>query len=593
MNRTMKYSEFRTRRLTYFVRWTLSNCALIAFSSTCLLLLSTTSAYAESKFQPTSFPPSVAVCLHVEGLEQRYNEVVDSGLKSRIEEFPPYRTWVRSKDFYKIQQVSLAVQALTGEPAWKVANQLFGESVFVGLIPKNDQHPDFMLMATRAKSAEVLQKYLKLWNDAEQAQLKTHIFKGRKYLERQASGETVYYTLEDRDIVFASHKISIEGVISATTSRENLASADWYREADQKFDPQTPMRLFINPRAFDSQVKWNDDVFQIFPELKELWKSTFAVTFGLRLNEGIVLDLHLRRHSGTGEQKTARHKRELFSAAPAGSLVAFDGVTDFAWFGQRFIATMQMKSKREAKDFRGVVRGLLLGNDLFDNVLTDFNGQWSLWIVPDTTNKGKPVPIDAAMQLNFKSVRVESNQTTDVAAMANLGQFLVNLMTVGANVGLKQQATTTVINRKSDVTIAFSDGVRGWSPGFAIDQNSLRLFTNPRFVLESPTESSRPILASSKFLQEKQNAYFPAAQSCGWIDLNAIDQFIDMARKPILDEVISAVDDETIREQKKGVVTKKIDRFQQVVRLGDALFVSLADLETDPHFNLGLLLKKP
>lgn len=568
-------------------------------------------ATAKTPELAASLPESTAICLRIDDLPARYQEVVDSGLKQRVEKFLPYQNWRQSKDFGKLRQLSFAIETLTGKPVWEVTQQLFGESVIVGLIPsRKNGEDDVLILVTRAESSQILSELLDKWNKAERAELRSHAFKGQKYLERKASGATTFYAIDDRDFVFSSNELGIQASLMAKSSHRNLVSQSWYEKAQEHFEASTDIRISLNPRSFDQKIDWNDDLFNVFPELKEFWNHATAMTLGIRLTDGIVADLHVTELSSdsgteTSSPKSSRTKTDV--QIPADALISIEGHSDFGWFGQKLLKLLHKKSAREANDIRRVARGLLLGRGLFDDVLPALGDQWSLRILPDHSANTKTIPIDAvlAIEVDSPDAHNKTGQTGVVDAIENLGHFLVNLLATAANAEWKLPTPAVVAVSKSTATrTVWCEGLRGWSPGFEISDDGLLLFSDsgllnsPKFEKTSPNRtmpktSTTPTPTNQKLLQHVRSDYAPhTTHFWAWVDFGAIEHFIDIARPRIVDQTTQNIEDATERDKQTTHILRKMNRFQQVVRLFDAGFANHAVTDERTHFSFGLVINQ-
>ena len=352
----------------------------------------------------------------------------------------------------------------------------------------------------------------------------------------------------------------------------------------------------------------------------------------MEIDRGIVLE-GVAHYSSAGLSKQAERflhslsgTAEIFQQAPSNACVVLAGRQPF---GGLFRGTLKRQAKQwlsaDFESVRQVSRGLLLGFDLFDNIVPLIRGNVGGYLVPRYGAKPGELPFEGLVaaelserppaapekvgvqqsgQLSAKkdidtsthreSVAVTANPSSDLPTAREAIENALNtgLNYLAARFNMTAKGTPAIVRTESaknaGTQIRWVDGLKACQPAYAQTPRFLILATNPQLVRNfvareatNKTESApnhgkqgRTVRSqTSNSIQVLARRYFPTENQVLYIDAAAIRRMIAAHRAELVQYASSthlispAAADESLSQclDIAGVV----DKVFAAMRLGD------------------------
>lgn len=545
---------------------------------------------------------SAAVCLEVPQAELRWSKLESSRLLTRLKAFPPTQRFLAGDGFQKWTQMQEFVRRATGK---SLSDHLLGvcaESLVVAVYLPNDRPPQGVLIA-RARDAGTLKSALQAWATLEpQQESKSLQYHGQSYVRRAKSAkssEVVFYTIFDRTIAISDQERLVQQVIDlhATANRKNavvegprtLRELTAYRTNRTRLPGDAAAYLFLNPRMWDRVV---DETVGKSPDVgwfQPVFRQITAVAAALRMDDEVVVDLvtdlgdslspqwrnFVERTKGTGGWG---------ERVPTNSIAAVSSRMDLS---PLIHAWLLVNPDAKSDDFargRNVLKSLLLGRDLFTDVLPQSLRDWTIGLVPAQESASDDSPVDLVSQFSLESAR-DTGRPAIQDSVDNALQFgltALGVMLSHQRGGRGESAVIVERESTADGTIRTLSGLKAWKPSYAVTSQHLLGATNRRALPirndSTPDPKSR--------LTACEQRYFPKVSQLAWLDSVALRRLLGSRSDWIAAQLAP---DSTDGRQR---VQKHLAKIQEVAEVFDAAFVSAGFDENQVRITFGVALDR-
>lgn len=527
----------------------------------------------------------VGLCLEVPQLKARLAELETSPIVERLWQRALVRQWLESKDFQKLKDARNGIEFLTGKPVRQVIDELFGESVVVALYPTANEEPVAVLL-TQTVGADVLAKTLAAWNRSENPKIEQREHSGHTYFRRTTApasekpGETQHYVTFGRIFVLSDDESMIRQVIdlaNAASSQDsrNLLDSPVYRKAKGSLSSECFASIFFNPRPWDAQVLRQKDVPPVFDEI---WRACESVAIGLRVSNGIAIEAvahHDETGAGTGWQRyveATQGPADFLDRVPRDALVTLAGRHHPATLADLMLSVVPEPDKNEFNTFRQVSRGLLLGSDLFADVLPRFEANWGGYIVPTSdADQETPSPIDGLVAFEIpRSVPQDSdNARPDLrAALDNGLNTGLNLLAAFYNGRSPSKTATVRTERRGTTLIRWMDRFGAYRPTYALTDDYLVLGTSPEVVSAFDSAKGDHSIKTSPKFQQVAAEFLQTENQLVFVNVEELRVFLTRNRDLLVEQAAKA------RSLNALEVRRRLARLEDVLHLFDAVFVA-------------------
>ncbi len=568
-----------------------------------------------------------SICVEASQLGERLPALTRSTLLGRLQNSSIYREWLKSTDYQKLEHARETVEKLTGKPIGQFAAELFGESLVLALYPVADGKLAGVLL-TRAASEEVLEAALDAWRRAEPWELTRIEHAGQTYFRRakpakgKQRGEIQYYVAIGRLFAISDRESLIRQVIDLSqaplknkrtntktvggANRENLFDSAFYQRARRSLSRDSVASVYVNPRQLDDLVKPKPHEPSPPQALVELWRRCESLVFGIRLDEeGIVLEAvaHYKASDASAQWSRLIEKTsgppDFLQKVPRHALAAVAGRHDLAGLARLFLEQIKRapESKRQQfNNLRQVARGLLLGLDLFDDVLPSLKANWGLYVVPAQQSRGDAPPVDGLMAFELPADAKPSSGD----GKANLRDALHNGLNTGLNLltalhnGTSPKVLAIVRNRKvsrppqtDTVLLRWIEGFGPYQPAYAITPDHLVFSSSPKLIEEFlSAETGKRLISDPKFRRWRES-FFPQANQIVFVNVAEVRDFIAAEREYFVRQAIRS-ESITAAEAKK-----RLKRLDDLLQLVDGAFIAGRIADDHVRLVLGVALDEP
>lgn len=495
----------------------------------------------------------VGLCVEVSQFAKTWPAVAQSKFFKRIERLSFYRKWKTGNEYRKLLQTRAGIEAVTGKPFARFANEMFGDEVVVAVYV-NDRGRSQGVLLTRTAGVDVLNAAIESWNRAEQPTTSTHGESGRRYFRRvvrrkQGRLETLYYTKLGRTLAVSDHEAMIRRVIdldrmTGPARRQNdlsgksLLESTVYQRAAGSLPAKTVASVYFNPRAWDNRFAAGSQRSGTEQVLVALWRRCRSVIIGLRLDEGIVFDAVVD-YDGTGApEEWTRFVRQtagppaFFQKVPRRALLTFAGQFSPSSLRQLINRQISASPRNRWDSIRQVSRGLLLGLDVVDDVLPRLGPNWGVYLVPRTRasksgtgSRLPPVNGLLAIELATEKSRAPGQPTLRAALENGLNTGLNILAALYNNQSSGPPAIVRTRRRKTGV-VHWIEGIDGYQPAYALAPTHLIFAGSPQLVDEFMATNPRTALASSPNYVNLSQTYFPGAGQLLLVQVDAVRELV-------------------------------------------------------------------
>jgi hypothetical protein len=608
--------------------------------------------------------PDAGLCLEVPRLDETLTAFKQGEFFRRLQRSKFYAEWTAASPKNQgIANLATFVDILSAKPARPFVRDVLGTAVVIAAYTQPGPEMSAILLS-QAVSHESLEGAIKVWIHAEECRVETVQFGHFTYRKRVSAektdhaGLTLYYATLDRTLLLSDREELVRRALilsGQTATHSTLFDLPAYQQSRRSLSTNCAVRAYINPRAFDEILGIDPEPASVPNPAKErsavkaragqpsvkssvckvveaAWRRFEWLALGVEIDRGIVLE-GVAHYSSAGLSKEAERflrsvsgTAEIFPQAPSNACVVLASRQPF---GGLFRGTLKRQAKQwlsaDFESVRQVSRGLLLGYDLFDNIVPLIRGNVGGYLVPRYGAKPGELPFEglvaaelserppaapakvgipqpgqpsATKDINPKThrepVAVTANpsldQPTAREAIENALNTGLNYLAARFNMTAKgaPAIVRTEFAQNAGTQIRWVDGLKACQPAYAQTPRFLLLATNPQLVRNfvarqatnttnsSPNhdEQGRAVRSeASNSIQVLARRYFPTENQVLYIDAAAIRRMIAAHRAELVQYASStclispAAADESLSQclDIAGVV----DKVFAAMRLGD------------------------
>ena len=521
----------------------------------------------------------VGICIEAHDLARRLPQARQSRFFRHLESLPLYDKWLSSPEFRKLDQARAYLETLAGKPFHRLAAELFGESVVVAIYPRAENDPAAVVLL-RASSEAALADAVDIWNRLENAETRMIDYGDIAYAHRRAGrgdkSETQFYVQAGPVLAMSDREAMIQQVIdllAPTAPVERLSESEPYVRARSTLAPETMISAYLNPRVWDAAVLKEEAPVQdegdpFARQMRRMWKELDSAIVGVRVDTGVIVESILQytpsgRSDNSAPESPQSRDPKFLKAVPDDAIIAAGGRIDLTalaeWSGREDTLLRAPQWQR----FRRVARGLLMGRDLFDDVLPRLGPAWFAYAITDGPTSA-PADMLLAIELSEEAEGSGEDSDSDSALDNALGTGL-NLAAVARN--SQSSAETAVVRsaRLGEARLRWIQSLGPFEPGYAVSEAAAVIASSPELLRRYLDRSSTSSLVERPDFAALAASYFPAADQVLYADIAALRSFIRRHRRALIGHLSES---ESAQQQ--------VDRLVAALSLFDDAFAAAA-----------------
>lgn len=369
--------------------------------------------------------------IEVSDLRRNLPKLKNSEIFRRLRKTIVYRQWESSADYRGLVGAQKAIEQLVEKPLEEFIADLFGQSITLAVYPIAKHEPQTVLI-TRASSQEALTAALSAWNRAEHSESETISFSGHTYIRRtridsraKKGSQTQFYVLFGEVMALSDSESVIRRVIelnranqtsgdaalgsdaAAADVPQNFLSTAAFREAEKSLSPKRFVSVYLNPREWDHAVRFDVEKSGVERLLADFWRRCNSIGFGMRAGDGVILEMsaHYDRNGLPGRPlhsvETVAGLPRFLNRVPRRAAVVVAGRNDLSGVAKFLIEQIPLQQRGDWRRLRQIGRGLLVGFDLFDDVLPAVGGNWGMYVVAGEGETSNRLPLEGLLAVGL------------------------------------------------------------------------------------------------------------------------------------------------------------------------------------------------
>jgi hypothetical protein len=615
--------------------------------------------------------PDAGLCLEVPRLDETLTAFEQGEFFRRLEHSKIYADWKASRQEGGIANVAAFVKILSAKPARRFVRDVLGTAVVIAAY--TDPGPKISaILLSQATSRESLAAAIKAWIAVEECRIEAVQFAGQTYHKRICSAKTehagviLYYATLDRTLLLSDREDLVRRALtlaSPNAAHATLFDLPAYQQSRRALTTNCAVRAYINPRKFDEILGIGPDADaasstasvtpanqagaarQTPPSVKSsvckvveaAWRRFEWLALGIEIDRGIVLE-GVAHYSSVGLSKEAQRFIQSVSGPPEILRWVPPNACVVLAFRQPFGGLFRGTLKRQARQwlsgnfdaFRRVSRGLLLGFDLFDNIVPLIRGNVGGYLVPRYGAKPGELPFEGLLAAELREPQPAAEPKTAVLQPAQLAavkepvqsslrppvatavskpveirpsahEAIENALTTGLNYLAARfnmassgppAVVRTELEQSSGIQIRWVDGLKVCQPAYAQTPRYLLLGTGPRlvhnFIVSQTIDKRAPLLSRHACLgellranrshkpssiQELAARYFPNENQVVYVDTAVLRRMVAAHRAELVQyatstQLISAAAAEEMLSKCLDLAGT-VDKVFAATRLGD------------------------
>lgn len=534
------------------------------------------------------------LCLEISGLNRRIPEVKKSVFFTRVESLPIYIAWKQSQEFRKLAQIQKAVERQTGEPFGRFAMNLFGESVLLAVYPRESNEPAGVLLF-RAADGETLEQALSVWNRDEQVNLETISLAETRYFKRTEekpnranSARPQFYFVHNDLFAISDEENLIQDIARRTLGRaenQSLSENDNYLMAKNSLPEGCWAALYFHPPSWKTAWEFDEGKSRAEKFVAGLWKRCRAVSAGLRAEKGLAVDVVLHYDPNDLPERWRRLVErtsgfpEFLHQVPENALLVFAGKQDLAGIDQLLTAEMDEQARRQWQNARQIVRGLLLGMDLFDDVLPQFRPNWGFYVVPRMPLDPEAVPVEGLLAVELPPVPANKNPITVRKALENALSTGFNLLAMQAS-DTPDRPASVQSETKAGADVHWVDSLGPYRPAYCVSSDYLIFASSPAVIKDFLSPDERKLTKSRVFRLWSQRENPPEGQLL-FVSWQAIREFLRKHHDFLVDQAVE------FHALPRDEAETRLTRLQDVLEVLDGVYLGIQIREDRIHITTG------
>lgn len=534
------------------------------------------------------------LCVEVSDLGRRIPEFQQSELFARLEKLPVYVDWKQSAEFKKLNEIRKAIEKQTGQPLGQFAINVFGHRLVFAVYPREGREPAGVLLL-RAADNESLNKALSAWNSDSRVKVETVSFSSGHYQRRMENkgkdehARPQFYYLQGDVFALSDDETVIRDIVGRSLGQSqelSLSESENYQSAIASLPDDCWATLYLDPRAWKTGWEFDDGKSQVEKVIAGFWKRCNAVVVGFRADEGLAVDLVLHYDPTDLPERWRQFIEraggfpEFLNRVPARAFLVFAGKQDLVGVDQLITAEMNAPARQQWQNTRQIGRGLLLGLDLFNDVLPKFRANWGMYVVAREPLEEGALPVDGLLALELPPVAEDDKPITLRNALNNALSTGFNLLAVMHNSNSPEKPAQVKSEPQADVSVNWIESIGPYRPAYCLSNEYLIFASSPAVVTEFLSPAV-PKLTDSRVFQLWTERDEPPKGQVLFVNWQAIRAFLAKNRPFLLDQAVVS------HALPRDEAEKRFKRLADVLEVLDAVYVGIQILPDQIRLTTG------
>jgi hypothetical protein len=465
----------------------------------------------------------VGLCIEITQGRERRLAFAQSELWARVRQCPFFQEWRKSPEYQKLTEARRLFERSANQSAEEFIDTLFGRQIVLAVYPADEGKPVGVLI-TRATNAAALEQAVSLWNRVDPQPLTKQEYRGVSLMTRtrpsqgRRPAETVHYLVYEDVLALSDNLAPLRQIIdlaapasAAAAPVATLVDNEGYQQARRSLTDNPAASVYLRPRAWDMALKidaalsGNDHGARA---AAAAWSRCDSVIAAAYLEDGVVFEAiaHYPTSATSSDWREfvsqTAGRGTFLQRVPANAILAGIAREDFTLWGRLLSCAVPAGANRDWDRTRQVVKGLLEGHDLLDDVFPMLGPTIGGYIAPRKPQGTNELPVTALATVEFRG--------GETGVPNSLRRGLDNALSTGLNLlaaWRNSQIPDTVASvRSEDFEAATTLGrsLRGLplvEPAYAVANTELVVGTTPDavrgFLTAKP--SSQAALAQTEF----------------------------------------------------------------------------------------------
>lgn len=522
------------------------------------------------------------LCVEVSDLGRRIPEFQQSELFERLEKLPVYMDWKQSTEFKKLDEIRKAIEKQTGQPLGQMAVNVFGHRVAFAVYPREGQEPAGVLLL-KAADNDSLNKALSAWNSDSRVKVETVSFSSGHYQRRMENkgkneqGRPQFYFLQGEVFALSDDETVIRDIVAMSLGQSqelSLAESENYQSSIASLPDDCWATLYLDPRAWKTGWEFDDGKSQVEKVVAGFWKRCNAIVVGFRADQGLAVDLVLHYDPTDLPERWRQFVEraggfpEFLNRVPARAFLVFAGKQHLTGVDRLITAEMSEPARQQWQTTRQIGQGLLLGLDLFNDVLPKFRANWGMYVVAREPLEEGALPVEGLLALELPPVAEDEKPITLRKALDNALSTGFNLFAAMHNSKAPAKPAQVKSEPQFDVSINWIDSLGPYRPAYCLSNEYLIFASSPAVVTEflSP---ALPKLTDSRVFQLWTERDEPPKGQVLFVNWQGIREFLAKNRLFLLNQ---AVESHALPREE---AEKRFQRLADVLEVLDAVYLGI------------------
>ncbi len=255
----------------------------------------------------------------------------------------------------------------------------------------------------------------------------------------------------------------------------------------------------------------------------------------------------------------------IFKPGARAALVVFAGKQDLAGVDHLAAAEMDEPARQQWQNARQIMRGFLLGLDLFEDVLPKFRPNWGFYLVPRESLDKDALPVDALLAIELPPVPADKNPITIRGALENALNTGFNLLAA-----MQNSKTPAIVKSKPDAAgeVHWVESVGPYRPAYSVSSDYLVFASSPQVIAEFLSPAEPKLTAGSLFHVWSRRQHPPEGEVL-FVSWQAIREFISAHHDFLLEQAVAS------HALPREEAEKRLKRLSDVLQVLDAVYVGI------------------
>ncbi len=534
------------------------------------------------------------LCVEITDLSRQFPQFEHSELFERLEKLPFYAAWKQSREFRKLAEIQKVVENRTGQPLGQFTMDLFGQKVVFVVYPRESGRPAGVLLL-RAVDGESLGRALTAWNRDDRVKLEVRTFSKVNYRKRTENngkavqGRPQFYFVKGPIFAVSDNEAAIQKLIKRSLKQENtpaLRESENYRTAKSSLPVECWATLYFAPRAWKTGWEYEENQSKAEQFAVSLWNRCQTVAAGLHTRQGVAVDVVLHYDPQNLPERwqhlveKTRGFPRFLDQVPARAFLVFAGKQDLAGIDQIITAEISEPNRRQWQTARQIGRGLLLGLDLFEDVLPKLRSNWGMYFVPRDPLVQDAVPVEGLLAIELPPIPKHENAIPLRKALENALSTGFNFLAATQNSKTPNRPALLKSASQAGGTVWWLESIGPYRPSYCLSQEYLVFASSPKIIVEflSPAEPKLTANAVFRLWSHRQN---PPEGQVVFISWQAIRAFLEKHQKFLLDQAVA------FHGLPRKEAEKRLMRLEEMLEVLDAVYVGLQILPDQIRITAG------